>query len=230
LKFDFKGTGDLKVERVSRGTGDLKFERSTLSCKVHHSRFFRAAQTNGGQDRMNKWLRRLRGVVGMGVAWGVIWAVGGLLIGVASNLLPFLPWHYFFSVWDALALPGFLGGCLFAGVVAAAAKRDRFDELSLPRVAAWGAVGGLLVSLIPPAMGAVGLVHLREGLSMGAVWAVVAPPLVLLSAASAAVSLLLARIAEGRVEDADEDAESLLLSPGEPTVYRASARSRDREL
>lgn len=38
-----------------------------------------------------------------------------------------------------------------------AERRRRFDELSLPRFAAWGAVGGVLLSLVPAAMVAVGL-------------------------------------------------------------------------
>lgn len=153
---------------------------------------------------MQKWFKRLRGVVGMGLAWAVSWAAFGLLIGVASKVLTFLPWHYFFDVWDAplpaLGLPGFFGGALFAVVLGVAAGRAQFNELTVPKVAAWGALGGLLVSLIPIAMTAVGLAHLREGLSAWTLWAVIAVPLVLLSTASAAASLLVARGSSGRTE------------------------------
>jgi hypothetical protein len=37
----------------------------------------------------------------MGVTWAVAWAAVGLLIGVSSRLLPWLPWGAFFEVFDA---------------------------------------------------------------------------------------------------------------------------------
>ena len=105
---------------------------------------------------MRKWLERVRGALGMGITWAVGWALFGVLIGVASLILPGLPWHYFFDVFDAplpaLAVPGFFGGVLFSTVLGVAGRRRRFDELSLPGVAAWGALGGMLLSLLPAAM------------------------------------------------------------------------------
>ncbi|MDH4348941.1 MAG: hypothetical protein OEW17_09055, partial [Gemmatimonadota bacterium] len=102
---------------------------------------------------MSQWQRRIRGAVGMGLTWALAWALVGLLIGVTSNLLPGLPWDAFFEVFDAplpaLAIPGFVGGALFSMVLGIAGRRRRFAELSLPRFAAWGAVGGLLLSLVP---------------------------------------------------------------------------------
>ena len=86
---------------------------------------------------MKKWLRRIRGAVGMGLTWAVGWALFGVLIGVTSVLLPGLPWDLFFEVFDAplpaLAIPGFVGGALFSTVLGIAGRRRRFDELSLPR-------------------------------------------------------------------------------------------------
>ncbi|MBK6487260.1 MAG: hypothetical protein IPF98_10390 [Gemmatimonadetes bacterium] len=70
---------------------------------------------------MKKWLRRLRGAVGMGLTWAVGWAITGVLVGVASLLLPNLPWDAFFAVFDAplpaLAIPGFVGGAIFSMVL-----------------------------------------------------------------------------------------------------------------
>ena len=143
---------------------------------------------------MNKWLRRIRGAVGMGLTWAAGWALFGILIGVASNLFPGLPWHYVFDVFDAplpaLAVPGFFGGALFSVVLGTAGRRRRFDELSLPRVTAWGALGGLLVGLIPGALAVVGLATIREGLGLWQLTAIISAPLTLLSAASAAGSLM----------------------------------------
>src|SRR5688500_12579799 len=145
-----------------------------------------------------KWMRRIRGAVGMGLVWAAGWAVGGLLIGVASLLLPFLPWDSFFEVFDAplpaLAIPGFVGGALFSIVLSIAGRRRRFDELSLPVFAAWGALGGLLLTLFPFALVAVGLAS-REGsdISDWQIISVIGGPFIFLSAISAAGSLLLAR-------------------------------------
>jgi hypothetical protein len=177
---------------------------------------------------MTTWLRRIRGAVGMGIAWALIWAVSGLAIGVASNVLTFLPWHYFFSIWDAplpaLGMPGFFGGVLFSAVLGTAARHRRFEELSVRKVAAGGALGGLLVGLIPGAMVAVGLAHLgRDGLGVWKLTAVIAGPLVLLSSASAVVSLLLARMADDRGSAGDDD-EPALLSVGEMRETRSATR------
>jgi hypothetical protein len=152
---------------------------------------------------MARWLRKLRGIVGTGLTWAVGWAAGGLLIGVASVLLPWLPWDGFFRIFDAplpaLAVPGFIGGLLFSIVLGIAGRNRRFDELSVPRFAAWGAAGGLLLGLLPAVLVLLGLAS-TEGGRLG-VWqftAVIIGPLTLFSAASAAGSLLLARKAEER--------------------------------
>ncbi len=117
-------------------------------------------------------------------------------------MLPSLPWDVLFRALDplmALALPGFVGGVVFSGVLGIAGRRRRFDELSLPRFAAWGALGGLLLGLFPAALVAVGAASVAEATAIvGAV--------TLLSAVSASGSLMLARMAEER-ELADASAE-----------------------
>ena len=142
---------------------------------------------------MGSWLRRIRGAVGMGVTWAVGWALAGVMIGVSSVLLPGLPWEIFFDVFDAplpaLALPGFVGGVIFSGVLGIAGRRRRFDELSLPRFATLGAIGGLFLGLIPVAA-------VAEGTAGVALLAGIVATVTLLSAASASVSLMLARMAE----------------------------------
>ncbi len=152
---------------------------------------------------MKRWLRRIRGAVGMGLTWAVGWALAGLLIGVSSVLLPWLPWDVFFELFDAplpaLAVPGFVGGAFFSAVLGIAGRRRRFDELSLPRFAAWGAVGGLLLGLFPAAMVAVGLASINPGgPGLWLVTAIIVGPLALMSAISASGTLMLARVAEDR--------------------------------
>jgi hypothetical protein len=152
---------------------------------------------------VKNWLRRARGAVGTGLTWAVGWAVAGILIGVASILLPWLPWNYFFDVFDAplpaMAVPGFVGGVFFSIVLGIAGRHRRFRELSLRRFAAWGALGGLLLLLFPFALVAVGLAS-SEGSSIGAghAIAVLGPTFILLGTLSAAGTLALARRAERR--------------------------------
>jgi hypothetical protein len=183
---------------------------------------------------MKKWLRRIRGAIGTGLTWAVGWALAGLSIGVASILLPGLPWHFYFDVFDApvpaLAVPGFVGGLVFSVVLGIVGRRRRFDELSLPRFAAWGAVGGLLLSAIPATMVGLGLATIgRDGLGVWQLTAVISGPLTLLSAASAAGSLLLARRAEKTRTSLDGGDSHELLSGADPSLSiarRASAAER----
>ena len=167
---------------------------------------------------MKGWLTRIRGVVGMGLSWAVGWGLTGLLIGVTSILLPGLPWDLFFEIFDAplpaLAIPGFVGGAIFSTVLGIAGRRRRFDELSLPRFAAWGAVGGVLLGLFPAAMVAVGLASASVDLLLFT--AVIIGPLALLSAVSASGSLMLARMAEDReLLDASADVAEVGLTGDE---------------
>jgi hypothetical protein len=179
---------------------------------------------------MKKWLRRIRGAVGMGLTWAFGWALFGLLIGVTSILLPGLPWDAFFEVFDAplpaLAVPGFFGGAIFSMVLGIAGRRRSFDELSLPRFAAWGAVGGLLLGLLPDALVAVGLASIgRDGLGLWRLTALISGPLALLSAASASGSLMLARVSERReLIEAGAEAAEVGLTEGEARALLGGRR------
>lgn len=142
----------------------------------------------------------------MGLTWAIAWAVVGLMIGVASTLLPFLPWwDAFFAIFDAplpaLAIPGFVGGTIFSVVLGVAGRRRRFDQLSTARFAAWGAAGGVLLSLVPATMVLVGLATPADSTSIGRFTASIAPFLTALCSASAAASLALARRAQGGSRD-----------------------------
>lgn len=146
---------------------------------------------------MTQWARRIRGAIGMGILWAIGWGGFGLLIGAASVVLPWLPWRVIFKYFDAplpaLAMPGFICGALFSVVLGFAGRRHRFEDLSLKRFAAWGAVGGLLLSLIPVVLVGIGQAHMAEGFSVWKITAIVCGPFMLLGAASAAGTLMLAR-------------------------------------
>ena len=149
---------------------------------------------------MKKWLRRVRGAVLMGLTWAAVWAPVGVLIGMILD-----PDGSMDEPWLLVgAYPGFLGGVVFATVLGIVGRRRRFDELSLPRFAAWGAVAGLLVGAFPFAVGTP-----TSAIPLWLLSGVVIGSTTLLCAASAAGSLALARMAEPRdlLDAGADDAE-----------------------
>jgi len=126
---------------------------------------------------MGTWTRRIRGAIGMGITWAAAWsAAGGVprwVFGVNTDA----PLPLVFGVF------GFIAGVIFSGVLVLTERRRRFDQMSLPRFAGWGAVGGLFVSA---------LVAKAASLGWGDVLAL-APTLAGASAVCAAGSLGLAR-------------------------------------
>ena len=66
---------------------------------------------------MRKWLRRIRGAVGMGLTWGVVGFLVGLGIEMIHNVWP-NPLGSRVDIWPAaLAYPGFFGGVIFSTVL-----------------------------------------------------------------------------------------------------------------
>jgi hypothetical protein len=152
---------------------------------------------------MSKVLRRARAVLGM----GLVWAAGGFGVGgmieLLDNVLPGgLDMASAVDMWpQTLAIPGFLGGVVFGVVLGIAGARHRFDELSLPRFAAWGAVAGLLLGGLAIMLGApLGVIAITA----------------LASTIAASGSLVLARFAErpDRIHDGT-DAPALGAGDGE---------------
>jgi hypothetical protein len=139
---------------------------------------------------MNAWLRRLRGAVGMGIAW----AVGGALVGgVMEFIANFVPGLNTVDMWIPLfAMPGFVGGTVFSIVLGIAARRRKFHELSLPMFAALGAIGGVLLGAFALSIGFGGDLPIL----LKVPWAV--GPITLFSTAMATGTLALARMGEPR--------------------------------
>jgi hypothetical protein len=131
---------------------------------------------------MQPWLRRIRGAIGMGVTWAFTWSAAGAALRWVFGVDTDAPLPLLFG------LAGLIGGVLFSGVLALTERRRRFDEMSLPRFAGWGATGGLLLA---------GVVARVASLGWGDVLAL-APTLAVASAVCAAGSLALARRAERR--------------------------------
>ena len=141
---------------------------------------------------MKKWLKRIRGAVGMGLTWAAVWGGVGALIEVVTMVLGISSAIAVLELAAAFAIMGFIGGAAFSVVLGIAEGRRRFDEMSLLRFAGWGAVGGLLIMALVLAVSASAPgVTLPFVLVAGVVGA-------LMGAVSAAGSLALARRADDR--------------------------------
>jgi len=131
---------------------------------------------------MGKWMRRIRGAIGMGLTWGVAWSIVGMVPRWLFGFNTDAPFPLIFGVL------GFIAGVIFSGLVMLTEGRRGFDQLRLPRFAAWGAVGGFLLSAI-----------FTRAASLG--WAdafMIAPTFAIAGAICASGSLALARRAERR--------------------------------
>lgn len=94
---------------------------------------------------MKKWLSGIRGTVVMILTWTVGWGLGfGGLIEAFID-----PDGRILDVWPtAMAIPGFIGGVVFCGLLRIAEGRRSFDEVSLARSAIWGGVTGLVLAVV----------------------------------------------------------------------------------
>ena len=131
---------------------------------------------------MRTSLRRIRGAIGMGVTWAAAWFVAGSLPRWVFGVNTDAPLPLIFGLF------GLMAGIVFSAVLALTEGSRRFDEMSLPRFAGWGAIGGLVLSA---------LVAKAASIGWGDVLAL-APTLAVASAVSASGSLAMARRAVRR--------------------------------
>ena len=192
----------LRITSTSRELtiGNLRYGQIVNAAKessiLCHKDWWRRSKCTG-RYQMNTWLRHIRGAVLMALAWAVVWAPVGVLIGMIVD-----PSDSMEEMWVAVgAYPGFLCGAVFSTVLGIAEGRRRFDELSLSRVGAWGAMSGLLVGVLPFVVGT-----LSTELPLWLWGVVIIGPVTLLSSVSAVGSALLARMAKKReLRDASAD-------------------------
>ena len=95
--------------------------------------------------------RRIRGLLGMALTWGVLGAVVGIpLYAVVFRVWNFTPAHTrrlltTFTLWEGLSFTwGVACGLSFGIVLLALERRRPLHQLTPARVAAWGAVAGAL--------------------------------------------------------------------------------------
>jgi hypothetical protein len=132
--------------------------------------------------------RRIRGLVGTAITWGVI----GALVGIPAYIVAMRPWPLSairwqrlwttFAMWEAVAVVwGIAGGLAFGFAVMALARTRRLSQLSLTRVAALGALGGGLLPAVlvwPNLLGSNSAYFgaiIGAGALGGAIWARMSP-------------------------------------------------------
>ncbi|HVF46419.1 MAG TPA: hypothetical protein VNA17_02525 [Pyrinomonadaceae bacterium] len=94
---------------------------------------------------MKKWMSGVHGTVLMIVLWVLGWGLG--FGGIMEAFVD--PDGKIQDVWlTLLAVPGFIGGLLFSGLLWFSEGRRSFNEVSLSRVSLWGIVTGLVIGLL----------------------------------------------------------------------------------
>ena len=160
---------------------------------------------------MQKWLRRIRGALGIGLTWAAVWGGAGALVMLGFLLRtgsrPDAPFPIMF------AAGGFVAGLIFSGVLGVVEGRRRFEQMSLPRFAAWGAIGGFVLSA-----GFVTAVSLAGEPAFLWNLVTVGPLFAVAAAGSAAGSLALARRTRHRelLEGTDDVTSARLLEGRRP--------------
>jgi hypothetical protein len=163
-----------------------------------------------------KWLRKLRGIIGMGLLWGVIWGLLGFLLGTLQVIpavlgltpLPFIVTRLISSAFG-WGIWGGLSGATFGGALMIAEGRRSLTELSVARIGFWGALGGLTLPVLVALAGFVsrpGVIRILPGFALAGAT---------LGAASAVSMLWVARRASRGEAAASGEA---LLSAGLPEL------------
>ena len=98
-------------------------------------------------------MKHVRSAAGIGMLWAIGWAITGVLAGTLSGMLPGDPLGKMLDPGLALALPGFIAGVVFFGILRISRGDLGIYTLSLTQLAGWGMLPGLLLALIPLTLG-----------------------------------------------------------------------------
>lgn len=95
---------------------------------------------------MGRWLRKLRGIVGVGALGGLTGAIAGALWPVVSHALrgELAPWYPIARYAIAFGLFGAFASVVFGSLLALTERHESVSELSLVKCSLWGAAAGAL--------------------------------------------------------------------------------------
>ena len=143
-------------------------------------------------------MRRLKGAIGMALTWGFTWSLVGAVPRWLFGFNPDAPFPIIFGVF------GFAAGLIFFALLTLIEGRRSLDQMSSPRFAAWGALGGILLSAV----------FVRAASFSGAEALLIAPVFAAACAVSAVGSLVLARRAVKKELPDGTDAGAMRLGGG----------------
>lgn len=160
---------------------------------------------------MHVMVRRLRGLLGVGITWGVLWATIGTIVGFVLGVVA--PesggWTGRITDWMiGLGLYGLVSGVGFGAFLALRERNRTISDISLGRAAVWGVIGAALAPLVFLGLGA-----FPPGTTTAAVVGAIAVT-ASLGGAVAPAALVIARRAEltakeesdgARLQPADDD-------------------------
>jgi hypothetical protein len=99
---------------------------------------------------MNTVVRRLRGLLGTGLTWGVAWVAFGTALGVLIGIVDpasMDPGEEPYIIGAFMGLIGFCSGIAFGLVVIMSEGRRTIEQLSSVRSALWGALASAVFPL-----------------------------------------------------------------------------------
>jgi hypothetical protein len=102
---------------------------------------------------MRAFLRKCRGMLGVAITWGAVWAAVFALIAFVIGIFDpdsIDPGEGPLPISGIGAVFGAVSGIVFGVLLALAERRKTLEDLSLIRVALWGAVATAVYPLLTP--------------------------------------------------------------------------------
>ena len=100
---------------------------------------------------VNSLLRKLRGALGIGLTWGVLWAAIGFLTGVIIGIVDpdsIDPGESPLIAGAIVGVVGFISGVGFSVLLSLTEARKSIRDLSPARAALWGMLGAAALPLL----------------------------------------------------------------------------------
>ena len=176
---------------------------------------------------MDKWLKKLRGIIGTGAVWGTAGLSVGAILGAISSIIfdggLSLAWVLTSGV--GFGLFGSVSGVFFAGTLATLDGRRAFDELSARRAAVWGWIAG--------AGSAALFVLIRDGIVLPFLWERMLPPVAALSTLGACLgagTILVARKATKELAPGTEESPNDPIESSDLSQLKRSGEAEDPDL